>query len=303
MSATSLRLEPVLLLFAAGSCIGLIFPLGRLAGEAGVPPLLYAAASAFGASLVLFLAARLSGSPAVARKGVLAYALVAGQLTFAIPFGMLVAVIPHLGSGIPAILQSLAPIITLAIVATLGLERPSLLRLVGLASGLAGALLILISRNAGSFGEAAPAIWYVVALVTPLALAAGNVFRTVAWPKGEKALPLAAVTLAAAALGLIVVLLVGWLLGWKTDVVAGLGAGWRLILLQSLASGIGYALFFRLQQIGGPVYLSQISYVHTGVGVAFAVLFFAEPLSAAVWIAVALILAGVALVNREQSPR
>lgn len=303
MSASRLRLEPVLLLFAAGSCIGLIFPLGRLAGEAGVPPLLYAAASAFGASLVLFLAARLSGSPVVARKSVLTYALVAGQLTFAIPFGMLVAVIPHLGSGIPAILQSLAPIITLAIVATLGLERPSLLRLVGLAAGLAGALLILISRNAGSFGETAPAIWYVAALVTPLALAAGNVFRTVAWPKGEKPLPLAAVTLAAAALGLIIVLLIGGLLGQTTDVAAGLGAGWHLILLQSLASGIGYALFFRLQQIGGPVYLSQISYVHTGVGVAFAVLFFAEPLSAAVWIAVALILAGVALVNREQSSR
>ena len=194
MSTAALRLEPVLLLFAAGSCIGLIFPLGRLAGEAGVPPLLYAAASAFGASLVLFAAARLSGSPAAARKGVLTYALVAGQLTFAIPFGMLVAVIPHLGSGIPAILQSLAPIITLAIVATLGLERPSLLRLVGLASGLAGAVLILISRNSGSFGETAPAIWYVAALTTPLALAAGNVFRTVAWPQAEKPLPLAAVT-------------------------------------------------------------------------------------------------------------
>lgn len=303
MSATSLRLEPVLLLFAAGSCIGLIFPLGRLAGEAGVPPLLYAAASAFGASLVLFLAAWLSGSPATARQGVVKYALVAGQLTFAIPFGMLVAVIPHLGSGIPAILQSLAPIITLAIVAMLGLERPSLLRLVGLAAGLAGALLILISRNAGTFGEAAPAIWYVAALVTPLALAAGNVFRTVAWPKAEKPLPLAAVTLAAAALGLVVFLLIARLLGQELDIAGGLSAGWHLILLQSLASGIGYALFFRLQQIGGPVYLSQISYVHTGVGVAFAVLFFAEPLSAAVWIAVALILAGVALVNREQSPR
>ena len=53
------------------------------------------------------------------------YAAIAGQLTFAIPFGMLVVVIPHLGSGIPAIFQSLAPIITLAIVLALGLERPN----------------------------------------------------------------------------------------------------------------------------------------------------------------------------------
>ena len=34
-----------LLLFAAGTCIGLIFPLGKLAGEAGIPPLLLPAST------------------------------------------------------------------------------------------------------------------------------------------------------------------------------------------------------------------------------------------------------------------
>jgi hypothetical protein len=47
-----------------------------------------------------------------------------------------------------------------------------------------------------------------------------------------------------------------------------------------------------------PVYLSQISYVNTGVGVAFAVLLFGERLSLWVWLAVALVFAGVAIVNR-----
>jgi drug/metabolite transporter (DMT)-like permease len=302
MSRSSFRLEPVLLLFAAGTCIGLIFPLGKMAGNLGVSPLLYAGMSALGASLVISLVAWLGGSPVTLTRNVLSYALIAGQLTFAIPFGMLVAVIPHLGSGIPAILQSLAPIITLAIVSVLGLERPSLLRIAGLAAGLAGALIILFARNAGALTSSAAIGWYLAALITPFALAGGNVFRTVAWPQGEKPVPLAVLTLAAAALGLLLFMIAAALLsGEVPDIAAGLSHGWHLMLLQSLATGIGYTMFFRLQQIGGPVYLSQISYVHTGVGVGFAVLFFAERLSAAIWIAVVLILAGVAMVNREQA--
>ena len=60
------------------------------------------------------------------------------------------------------------------------------------------------------------------------------------------------------------------------------------------------SFFFRLQQIGGPVYLSQISYANTGVGVAFAVLLFGERLSLWIWLAVALGFAGVAIVNRTR---
>ncbi|HET7717684.1 MAG TPA: DMT family transporter [Bauldia sp.] len=297
-ASTPRRLEPVLLLLAAGFCIGLIFPLGRLAGEAGLPPLIFAGASAAGAAIVLGAITLAGGGRLVLERRTLIYAAVAGQLTFAIPFGTLVAVIPHLGSGIPAILQSLAPIVTLAIVLVIGLERPNPIRTLGLATGMAGALIILASRNAGALDVDAPFGWYLAALVTPAALAAGNVYRTTSWPEGSGALPLATLTLAAAALGLGLVLLVQALAGGAAPMGPGLRAGWWLIGLQSLATGIGYAFFFRLQQIGGPVYLSQISYVNTGVGVAFAVLLFGERLSLWIWVAVALVFAGVALVNR-----
>ena len=68
--------------------------------------------------------------------------------------------IPHLGSGIPAILQSLAPIVTLAIVLVIGLERPDAMRTLGLATGMAGAIIILVSRNAGVLDADAPFAWY-----------------------------------------------------------------------------------------------------------------------------------------------
>ena len=47
------RIEPLLLLFAAGGFIGLIFPLAKLAGQLGVSPLTYTGLSAAGAALGL----------------------------------------------------------------------------------------------------------------------------------------------------------------------------------------------------------------------------------------------------------
>jgi drug/metabolite transporter (DMT)-like permease len=297
------RLEPVLLLFAAGFCIGLFFPLGKLAGQSGIPPLLYACVTAAGASIVLAAIVLIAGERPTIDGTTLRYAAIAGQLTFAVPFGTLFFVIPHhLGSGIPAIFQSLTPIVTLAIVYMIGFERPNLVRTMGLASGLAGALIILLSRNADQLQVAAPAGWYLAALITPVALAAGNVFRTTSWPRGQGPLPLAMLTLAAAACGIFLLLALAELTAHGGAIVEPLKAGWRLMLLQSLATGIGYAFFFRLQQVGGPVYLSQISYLNTAVGLAFAVLLFSERLNPWIWLAVALVFAGVALVNRTYAP-
>lgn len=299
------RYEPVVLLFAAGSLVGLIFPLAKVAGQLGLSPLTYTGLSAAGAAVVLYTIARAGGAAPPLRRPALRYALIAGQVTFAIPFGTLVAIIPHAGSGIPAILQSLAPLITLAIVYALGLERPSLWRGLGLATGFAGVLLILSARGAGAGADAGKVAWYVAALVTPLALAAGNVYRSAAWPSDGKALPLATLTLAAAAPSLLVLAILFRWLGLTGDVFAGFERGWPLVLAQSLVTGIGYAFFFRLQQVGGPVYLSQISYVNTGVGVVFAILVFGETLPLAAWAAIPCIFAGIALVtltSRSQSP-
>ena len=110
-------------------------------------------------------------------------------------------------------------------------------------------------------------------------------------------MPLATLTLAAAAAGLLALAVIFSLLGLTEDLVQGFDRGWPLVIVQSLCTGIGYAFFFRLQQVGGPVYLSQISYVNTGVGIAFAVLFFGEHLPFTAWLAVGCIFAGVALVT------
>lgn len=296
------RFEPVLLLFAAGGFVGLIFPLAKVAGQIGLSPLVYTGLSATGAAAVLRIICHVSGDAPPLRARELRYALLAGQFTFAIPFGTLVVVIPFVGSGVSAILQSLAPLITLAIVYALGAERPSLWRSLGLAIGFVGVLLILFARGAGQGAEADGFGWYILALVTPVALAVGNVYRSLAWPQASRPLPLATLTLAAAALGLLALAVLFRVFGLSGPLTAGLASGWPLIPLQSLVTGIGYAFFFRLQQVGGPVYLSQISYVNTGVGVIFAILVFGEVLPLMAWAAIPCIFAGIALVTLTSKP-
>jgi drug/metabolite transporter (DMT)-like permease len=297
------RFEPLLLLFAAGGFVGLIFPLAKLAGQIGLSPLVYTGLSAAGAAIVLRIICHVKGDVQPVRAPELRYALIAGQFTFAIPFGTLVGVIPFAGSGVPAILQSLAPLITLAIVYVLGAERPSLWRSLGLAIGFVGVLLILFARGAGQGADADRFGWYLLALVTPVALAMGNVYRSLAWPRGSRPLPLAALTLSFAALGLLALAVLFRVVGLSGPLLAGLATGWPLILLQSLFTGIGYAFFFRLQQVGGPVYLSQISYVNTGVGVIFAILAFGEALPLMAWVALPCIFAGIALVTLTSKPK
>ena len=234
-------------------------------------------------------------------RSTLVFAGIAGQLTFAAPWSIVVGVIQHLGSAIPAIIQSMAPIATLAIVYLLALERPNAVRLSGVGIGLIGTLVILFARTGDMTSVDASTGWYLAALAAPAVLAMGNVFRTTHWPKGQNPLPLAAWSLLAAALGL--ALVVGALVA--TNIMPPffeqLSSNWTLVAIQSIATGVGYGLFFRLQQVGGPVYVSQMSYVNTAVGVGFAVLLFGESLSVYIWLALALIVAGVLLVNSTRS--
>lgn len=57
-------------------------------------------------------------------------------------------------------------------------------------------------------------------------------------------------------------------------------------------------LYFVLQKLAGPVYLSQIGSVAALVGLALATLLLAEPLSARIAVAAGLVACGIFLVNR-----
>ena len=293
------RWEPVLLLLASGCCIGSIFPLGKMAAELGVGVLVYVGATAAGASVVLACLSVLSGHALRPDRTGAMYALVAGQLTFAAPWGIMVAVMPHLGSGMTAIVQSLTPIFTLAMAYAVALERSNLRKSMGIALGLAGTLVLIVEQK-GARTDNAALFWIAAALLGPALLALGNVFRTMHWPTGRAPIVLATWALAAAAAGIAVAGAAYAILFGARGMQLSSNLGWKLMLVQSLATGCGYAFMFRLQQVGGPIFLSQLSYVNTAVGVVFAMFLFSEVLSTAAWFALALTIAGIVLAADRQ---
>ena len=62
-----------------------------------------------------------------------------------------------------------------------------------------------------------------------------------------------------------------------------------------------FVLLFRLQQAGGPTYLSQLGYVAAIVGVAVGVFMFHETYPASVWAGAGLVAIGIALTTLAQS--
>ena len=58
--------------------------------------------------------------------------------------------------------------------------------------------------------------------------------------------------------------------------------------------------FFRLQSVGGPVYLSQIGYVGAAVGLVSGMLFLGEHYRLLTWIGALIIVAGVLMTTRAQ---
>jgi len=299
--ADASRLEPVCLLGAAGIGIGFVFSLSKFANIAGIPPLLFIGLSAFGASMILFILAALLNAPIRPTRRTFGYAVVAGALTYAIPFGVLAFVVGHVESGVTAILQSLTPVFTLVVLHSLRRRRPEVWEFIGLALGLFGVLIIILLHHEIHIGQQPPMIWFALAFITPLSLSLGNVYRSIAWPADETPVTLAALSLAAAAIFVLVPAAVWHAYSSDSHMLTLIGAGWWIVTAQSLASGLGYFFFFRLQKVGGPIYLSQISYVNTMVGVAGAALFFNEPIGVTTLLAVALIFSGVALVNRTAS--
>lgn len=286
--------SPGLLLLAVGVLLGLNFPLGKLAMAAGVSPILWSAVISTGGAVVLggmVLALRL---PVRFDANHLRYFGIVAVVSYAFPNVLVYSLIPKLGSGYIAILFTLSPMFTVALSLLARLRVPARLELAGVAVGFAGALLVAAAR--GQADQGAGWLWAFVGLLIPLSLAAGNVYRTLDWPKDANLLWLAVGSNTISA-----TLLIGLACATSGIETAGLLLAIPATFgAQVAASALMFALFFRLQAVGGPVTLSQIGTVAAAVGVVIGTFGFGERYSLTVWTGVALIAVGIALTLRAR---
>ena len=157
--------SPAWLLLAVGVLLGLNFPLGKLATQAGVPGLVWAelislgACTVLGAALWLWLR-RGQRRPLVWDRQHRRYFVVTALVSYALPNVLVISCIPRLGSGMTAMMFTLSPLFTALLSRLAGLRAPPRLEYAGIVVGFAGALLVALAR-----GEAGrPADWGWVAL-------------------------------------------------------------------------------------------------------------------------------------------
>jgi len=282
------------LLLATGGLLGLTPLFGKLAAQSGIAAAPWAFVVSFGAAAVLLgvLLARRGGVGVTPHR--LRYFAVTAAISYAIPNLLMFSAIPHLGAGYTGIMYTLSPVITLGLSILFGLRRPNALGIAGIAVGFVGAVLVALTR--GEAGQPAEPFWVAVGLLIPVSLAAGNVYRTLDWPKEAGPIELAVGSHAASA----AMLLAGMALLGDGVSLGPLAGAPVLVLAQVAAASAMFALFFRLQAVGGPVYLSQIGYVGAAVGLVFGVLLLGERYEPLTWAGAAVIAAGVLMTTKAQ---
>lgn len=282
-----------LLLLLNGFLIAALYALGRVAADAQVPPLGLLYWQTLSGALVVGLVAALRGErPGLSWRHVRYYAI-AGLLGTTLPYLATYSSLRHLPAGIIGIVGSLSAVFTYAIALSVGTERANMVRSAGIAAGLLGVLGILLPKGALPGPEMAG--WVLLAAAAPLALAAGNVYRSRAWPAGLSPLGAASGMLLVQVVALAPAVVLTDSLVLPSTAFTLLD---RTLLALAVLASAAYAGLFVLQRRGGPLVVSQLGYVITVATLAIGIALLGERYSNWVWLAVALVFLGVYLVNR-----
>ena len=198
----------------------------------------------------------------------------------------------HLDAGIMAILISLVPIFALPVALALGLERLNLKRLIGLVLGLAGILLLILPGQDAIGGVSW--LWIPVALIASLMYAfEGNLVARFGMAGLDPLQALLGASLVALVVAAPMMLATAsWI---NPQPPYGLPDG--AVVLSSLIHAFVYSGYVWLVGAAGSIFAVQVGYIVTLSGVFWARLLLGETYSPWVWAALALVLAGVFLVQ------
>ena len=295
-------LVPLLSLLSGGALLGISTNLAKLAGELRLSPLAFLFWSVAGAAIVLFVVSALRRKlPPVSGRTFEYYSISA--LTGVAGSNLIFfSAIPHVGAGFVALTITLPPLLTYVGALAFRMERFQIIRAAGVTSALVGTV-VLAARKLSA--PDADQFWIFVALIGPVLLAIGNLYRTMRWPAGVSGSALAPGMLIAAA---VMLLGVGLLPGFSLAVPLDQTLPLILVALQALVFAGLFWLLFLLQKTGGPVFLSLLGSVGAAVGIPVAILLQGEAPPDGLLPGIVLIGAGIALLNlgkvrTEQHPR
>ncbi len=283
----------LLLLLNNGILFGLFFSINRVAMTEGVPLGAYITWQGLGSGLLLLaFGAIFGGLPGLTCAHIKSY-LAIGIPGFIVSWGMAAFIAPKIPIGVFAIINSLTPIITYGLVLTARLERFHGVRMIGLLLGFGGVLVLMLPES--SLPERKMAIWVLVAVIAPLALALSTVWMQTLRPAGSSSAGMGAgVMLASGLIALPIMLAMGdW---WFFD--GPWGEGHWAMIGAIVVSAILWSVAFEIVRMVGPLLFTFVDYISMLTGIGWGILIFGEAHSGWVWGTVGLMLVAIYLVNK-----
>ncbi len=280
------------MLFLIGFAFALTFVFNRLATTNGIPFLAYVFWQALEGSLILLAACIISGHlPSFSAQDLKIY-FITGILNVSLPICILSFVAPKVPTGILSLGLMLIPTMIYGLALSLGMDRFTWIRSVGIGLGFAGVLLVILPS--ASLPSPDLTGWVLIGLLAPVCYALGAIVMGSMGPRSAKSLPLACGLLLASAVTMVLVMLTSgnwWFFNGEFTI-----GHWALI-----AAGINQAaifvLMFEIIKRAGPVFFSTSNYIATVVGVILGMWLFGDSHSLWIWAAMILMFAGLFCVN------
>ena len=289
---------PVALLLALGSLWGLSPAFTKFLSLEGIPPIGVVFWQTLIAGTGLLVMCRIRGVAIGLSRRHLFYYGVMGAAGIALPNSNMVFVLGHIPAGLMSVIIVTAPVITYVVAVVIRLEIIDARRAGGVALGFIGAAVLVLPKGSLPSPEMLP--FALFAFITPLAWALTSVYAEAARPHGADSMTLAMGTMFAATIASLIAALAtdSFHPIWRDFEIAN-----KALVGYGLITTLTFFLYFTVVSLAGAVYLAQVGYITTLMGLGWGAWFYGEEPSNWLWLAVVLVFGGVALVNMGKGRR
>jgi drug/metabolite transporter (DMT)-like permease len=220
--------------------------------------------------------------------------VVMGFFSVALPFALITVAEQQVDSALAATLTAPVPLFVIPIAALLLQdERITLYKVAGVAVGLVG-VAILVGFDIGQATQA-DLVAELMLIGAALSYALGGVYARRSVRELRPMIP----ALFQVFFALVMSAFAAFLLERPLDATFSFDAIFAVVWLGLLGSGLAYLLFFRLLARWGATRTSLVAYLLPLFGIVLGAAVLAEPISAGLVAGTLMILAGIALVNRD----
>ena len=292
------KVLPWAFLLFMGTAWGLSFSLGKIAVENGAKPFGISQFQVMLSGLILLVITLVRRKPMRDMFDKIGFIFIIAMLGAAIPGVLFYYAAPHVPAGVLSITVALIPLMTYGFSIPLKMEKFSVIRFMGLVFGVIAICFIALPENSLPNRAALP--WILLACISALCYAVENIilgFKS-AVTIGPIRLAMGMNLIAAIVLLPITLMTNSFFVPSfppQTVDYAVIGLG--------LITVVAYTMFVMSVAMFGPVFASQVGYLVTLAGVFWGILIFDESHSIWIWLSLAAMIIGLALVApRDKTP-